>query len=88
MTTTTADLEYVDRTTQTEDTLYVEPDGTVWMTPDGIGRIYLFNDAEQTDPMDEDEAIEETGITCVFTVAHTCDRDRCAMADGATRCSG
>lgn len=88
MSTTTHDLEYVDRDSQMPDTLYVETDGTVWYTPDGIGRIYLFNDEEQTDPMDEDEAVEETGITCVFTVGHSCDWQRCAMADGATRCSG
>lgn len=85
---TTHHTEYVDRTTQETDTLYVMPDETVWMTPDGEGRIYLFEDAEQTIPCTELTARDETGITRIVYVEHACDWDRCSMADGATRCSG
>lgn len=81
--------EYVDRTTQRTDTLYVGPDDIVWFTPDGIGRVALFNDADQTEPMTTLEARHETGITGrTCYVEHVCDYERCDMADGATRCRG
>ena len=66
MTATTApryrDGDTVTRETQEPDTLYVNPDGTCWYTPDGIGRICVFADPdEQTVLMDEEDAIEEMG---------------------------
>jgi len=85
---TISHVEYVDRSTHEPDTLYVQPDGDVWMTPDGVGRIWLFEDAEQTVPMTELTARDETGITRIVHVEHTCDYEVCDMADGATRCSG
>lgn len=80
---------YVDRTTQREDTLYVMPDDTVWFTPDGEGRIYLYADADQTQPMTLLEARDETGFKRTVHVEHTCDWHTCDMADGVTtRCNG
>jgi len=53
---------YITRDTQEPDTLYVDPDGACWYTPDGVGRIWLFEDPdEQTTLMDEDAAIAEMG---------------------------
>lgn len=52
----------VTRDTQRPDTLYVDPDGTTWFTPDGIGRIWPCHDEEQTQPMDEDAALDELGF--------------------------
>ena len=50
----------VTRDTQKTDTLYVNPDHTVWFTPDGVGRILLFSDPDtQEIPMTLDEARDE-----------------------------
>lgn len=85
---TTTHVAFVDRSSHEPDTLYVDPDGACWFTPDGVGRIYLFNDAEQTDPMTEAQAIGEVDPDQIVHVEHTCDYEVCDMVDGRTHCSG
>lgn len=85
---TTTHVAFVDRSSQEPDVLYVMPDETTWFTPDGVGRIYLFNDAEQTDPMTEAQAIGEVDPDRIVHVEHACDYEVCDMVDGRTHCGG
>ena len=55
--------ETVTRDTQRTDVVYVvaEDDDAPFYTPDGVGRIWLFADEDQTIPMTPRAAAEEIG---------------------------
>jgi len=48
----------IDRDNQEPDVLYVLPDGTCFVTPDGMGR-YWYDDEEQAESEDEGYAFIE-----------------------------
>jgi len=72
--TRTISADFVDRSTQEPDVIYVRNEGdAAFVTPDGIGR-YWFDS--------EDEAVEEYGDDLpIEYVDHICDWDECDLND-------
>lgn len=76
----TTSQEFVDRSTQDTDVIYVHEDaGLAFVTTDGIGR-YWFDT--------EEEAVEEFGDDLPVTyVDHICEYEVCDLTD-STYCTG
>ena len=76
----TISADFVDRSTQEPDVIYVHNEsGVAFVTPDGIGRHWADS---------EDEAVEEYGDDLpIEYVDHMCDYEVCDLND-KTYCRG